>query len=359
MEKHKLVTLVTASFYMKVSDINNLNLLANYLKLDKNLLKTICENDYIGLSAREILKYRADNSDLTLVIKKIKIYKKNGGIRTVYSPVSDSVINCLKVLNKKLSKIYVPSKNVFGFIKGRSVQSNASQHLGKKYVYKVDLKDYFECINSDMLEKAFMRLGFNKAVLDCLCKIVTINNTLAQGFHTSPTLANIVFIDLDNVFSNISKNITYTRYADDLYFSSDEEFEIHDFIVENLKKFGFEVNESKTRMMKRGSKQYVTGLTVFDPDYPRIAKRIKKKIRQEIYYIKKYGYKGHVMHKLKVKNKDYKTNEDVKNKVDLAISELQSKINGWLLYINSIEPKFSKKYSEFLYKKSFKPISNN
>lgn len=103
--------------------------------------------------------------------------------------------------------------------------------------------------------------------------------------------------------------------------------------------------------MRRGQNQYVTGLTVFDSEQPRIAKRVKRKIRQEIYFINKFGYKGHIFHILKVNEQSYENDVVVKQKVEAEILRLHTKLKGWLLFINSIEPNFSKKYSVILYSK--------
>jgi len=337
---------------MEYSKIKNIGLLANYLSLDKAVLKKICQNDYESTTLTELRKSYSKNKDLTFTLKKYQILKKKGGYRIVYSPISDTLINCLKILNKKLSALYTPSISVHGFIKGRSIKSNAFVHLTKKYIYKVDIEKYFESINSEKIVDILVELGFTKEASKLISKLVTHNNILVQGFHTSPTIANLAFKDLDEIFSNIRTDIDYSRYADDLYFSSNQEFDIYDDIKENLSKFGFILNEKKTMMMKRGQNQYVTGLTVFDSKYPRIAKRVKKRIRQEIYFINKYGYKGHVMHKLKIRKKEYNKNEKIRERVEFEIGKLHIKMNGWLIFINSIEPEFSKKYSNLLYSKA-------
>ena len=258
----------------------------------------------------------------------------------------------MKILNKNLNSLYTPPNAVHGFVKGRNIKSNASVHLTKKYIYKVDIEKYFESIDSNKVIDALIKLGFTAEVSALIAKIVTHNNILVQGFHTSPTIANLVFTDLDEIFYKIKDNIEYTRYADDLYFSSNSEFDIHEIIAEKLLKYGFTLNEEKTELMKRGQNQYVTGLTVFDSKSPRIAKRIKRKLRQDIHYITKYGYKGHVMHKLRISKKDYKNDFKIRDTVDFEIQKIYKKINGWLLFINSIEPEFSKKQSSLLYDKN-------
>ncbi|HPE84236.1 MAG TPA: reverse transcriptase family protein, partial [Aequorivita sp.] len=214
--------------------------------------------------------------------------------------------------------------------------------------FVIDIKNYFESIKINTVRTAFENLGFNKLISEKLSKIVTYKGKLIQGFHTSPTLANIVFHHIDNELEKSFGNVTYTRYADDLYFSADTEFDIEDDVRQILRKNAFEINPKKTKMMRRGWHQYVTGLTVFDNIQPRIPKRIKRWLRFEIYYIHQFGYLEHVLHKLQVSQQDYEQKIETKNRVDSEISYLQRRLDGWLLFINSIEPDFAKKKSKLL-----------
>ena len=322
--------------------INTLKKLSNFLNINSEILNEILENDYNILTDNsydnEILKS-------VLSVKKIEIRKKSGGIRVVYSPTSDNLTNCLKILNNKLKNIYTPPDCVHGYIKGKSIKTNAVQHLGKKYILKIDIENYFEKITKNMIVLALNELGFHDNISSLIAKITTHNDILVQGFHTSPTIANIIFHKLDLIFSKFEK-ITYTRYADDLYFSSEERIDIEPVIKKRLLEYGFTINHKKTKLMKRGQKQYVTGLTVFDSLIPRVSKHKKKEIRQDIHYIQTYGFLGHIMHKLGIKHEDYLKDKETKEKVFNAINIEKQRIKGWLLFINSIEPKFSDKYSE-------------
>ena len=199
-----------------------------------------------------------------------------------------------------------------------------------------------------MIIQAFQDLGFIESVSLNLTRIVTFQSKLVQGFNTSPTLANIVFYTLDKKLEKIDRKITYSRYADDLYFSSDEEFVIKDKVQAIISEFGFKINEEKSKLMKRGWHQYVTGLTIFDEQYPRISRKVKRKLRQQIYYINRFGYRSYVLYDLKKTPQDYFDSSAVKDGVDSQIHYLETKLNGWLLFINSIEPHFAKKYSDLL-----------
>ncbi len=332
---------------MNHTEINTIGLLANYLKLDKSELGLICDNEFQIIELGETKIFSSENVIVSLLLKKYIIPKKVG-FRTVYSPYSDTLINCLKILNTNLSKLYEAPSCVHGFVKGRNIKTNATPHLGKKFVYQFDIKNYFESIRSVRIIESLQELGFSEHTSDLISRIVCYNGHLVQGFHTSPTIANIVFRKLDELFEDLGENVDYTRYADDLFFSSDVELNIQDEIESVLLRFGFTLNERKYKLMKRGQNQYVTGLTVFDELHPRISKRKKKELRQEIYYIKKYGYKGHVFHLLGVTKKEYKNDFGIQEMVELEMKRVYAKVNGWLMFINSVEPEFSQKYLDIL-----------
>lgn len=329
---------------MKPAEINSTKRLINFLKIDEDSFTTIVENEYVDVSNKE------DESLIpkALRIRQINIAKKNGGKRLVYSCESDVLSSTLKILNSNLNSIYKPPASVHGFVKRRNIKTNATQHLGKKYVLVLDIENYFDTIKSQLINRAFQDIGFTKEASQSLTKVVSFRSKLVQGFNTSPTLANIVFKPLDKKLEKLAPGITYSRYADDLYFSSDEEFEIKDKVQNIISEFGFKINEEKSKLMKRGWHQYVTGLTIFDDSYPRISKKVKRKLRQQIYYINRFGYRSYVLYELKKTPQDYFHSAEVKEKVDSQIQDLEIKLNGWLLFINSIEPQFAKKYSELL-----------
>jgi hypothetical protein len=322
--------------------INTLKKLSNFLNINSEILNQISENDFNILTNNH---YNNQNLNSVLTVKKIEIRKKNGGVRVVYSPTSDNLTNCLKILNNRLKNIYNPPDCVHGYIKGKGIKTNAVQHLGKRYILKIDIENYFEKITKNMITLALKELGFHDNISSLIAKLTTHNDILVQGFHTSPTIANIIFYELDLIFSKFEK-FTYTRYADDLYFSSKEKINIEPVIEKKLLEYGFTINHEKTKLMKRGQKQYITGLTVFDSLTPRVSKHKKKEIRQDIHYIQTYGFLGHVMHKLGIKHEDYLKDKEIKEKVFNAINIEKQRIKGWLLFINSIEPNFSDKYSE-------------
>lgn len=140
-------------------------------------------------------------------------------------------------------------------------------------------------------------------------------------------LANLVCIELDQKLSELSEQYacSYSRYADDITFSGDHT-PPHKDIKKCLKEYGFELNPDKNKRQSRGKPQYVTGLTVFDENQPRIAKIIKRKLRQVIYYASKYGWDDHL---------DKTSHKDL-------FADMRW-IDGMIAFMYSIEPEYALK----------------
>lgn len=331
------------------NDLTSEKRLANYLGMDLAQLKVLVDNEYIVndyLSGNVLLKFDYDILD----IDKFGIPKrlKELGHRIIYKPMSESLINCLKILNTNLNKVYQPPVSANGFIKGRGIKANAEKHLSKKFILSIDISNFFETISQDMVIKVLEEHEFENKIAVMISKIVTVNGFLVQGFHTSPTLANMVFKKLDLIFEKLEESITYTRYADDLTFSSDSEITLLEEITKIIEDAGFSINKRKTKIMKRGQHQYVTGLTVFDNQYPRIAKRIKRRLRLEVHYINRDGLRSHTLKRMKLTWKDFFGDETVRKKVEVKENLIHDDIYGWLVFIYGIEPKFAEKCFQLL-----------
>lgn len=335
---------------MNPENILNTKQLSNTLRIEEEKLIELSQNSY--LIDDRCTKTSNLQVDSVLNIKKFCIPKRNKkfGVREIYEPFSETLKNLLKITNSFLNEIYDAPNPVHGFVKGRNISTNATPHIGKKNLLSIDINNFFESISREMVVDSLKQHGFTDLIAQTLADIVTVNNKLIQGFHTSPTIANMYFKKFDLIFEDLFPHITFSRYADDLSFSSDEE--INSIQIEEIKKIiiesGFTVNEDKTKIMRRGRNQYVTGLTIFDNNYPRIPKRIKRKLRLEIFYINKYGYRNHIEKKLGLKQYEYFKSSTTKDRVDSYEASLHNNIIGWLMYIKSIEPQFAKVYLELL-----------
>ena len=213
-----------------------------------------------------------------LMYREFDIPKRSGGTRRITAPVGKlkDIQKCISVI---LSPYYQAPDCAHGFTEGRSVVSNAQMHVDKNYVLNIDLKDFFPTISCTRISNALGHLGFNDEVSDVIARLCTIpmrdeqkqvwRSVLPQGSPASPILSNIVCIPLDKKLTDLARRygLTYSRYADDITFSSNHSVYSRDDsflreLEEIVRSSGFKINDKKTRLQKRGSRQEVTGLIV-------------------------------------------------------------------------------------------------
>jgi RNA-directed DNA polymerase len=226
------------------------------------------------------------------------ISSKHGAKRRIRVP--DAMLKfALKKSSEYLGSLNVPvPDHVHGFVKGRSTKSNAYPHLAKPAVLRVDIERFFESITDDQVAQALRQEGFTDDAASLCVKLFCVDGSLAIGFPTSPILSNFVFRDADIALAKLAKrtDFTFTRYVDDLIFSGNPDLDFVELVREVLAKDGWSINDRKTALMKRGGKQYVTGLTVADPLRPRIPVSLKRRLRLKIYLIEKHGFDAYMSH---------------------------------------------------------------
>lgn len=222
--------------------------------------------------------------------KKFEIPKRYGGTRQISAPIDQ-----LKLIQRRLATILqncaedISKANGFrdeiahGFKRKRSIVTNAKRHRRRRYVFNVDLKDFFATINFGRVRGYFIKdrnFALNESAATVLAQIVCYENGLPQGSPCSPVVSNLIGHVLDIHLARLAATwgCTYTRYADDLTFSTNKRHfpeaiarksasDPHvwlpgDDLVEIVRKSKFEINPSKTRMQYRDSRQTVTGIVV-------------------------------------------------------------------------------------------------
>ncbi len=235
------------------------------------------------------------------------IKKKSGSDRTIHAPVT-GLKSILRSLNFILQCIYEPHEAVTGFVKDKSIVNNAKKHVGHNYVLNIDLKDFFYTFDRNRVKMGFIYEPFNlngdkEPLAFLLASLCThpfeidgeIKTVLPQGSPTSPTITNILCKKLDRRLNGLANRFgaIYTRYADDITFSSPHNIyntdnfnaELNRIIKEDQK---LTINPIKTRLQKRGYRQEASGLIVNDK--VNVRRRYVKKIRMWLYYWEKYGY---------------------------------------------------------------------
>jgi retron-type reverse transcriptase len=236
------------------------------------LLPLVCSKPQM-LGMNDILRYRR-RKVRAKSYHRFEIPKRSGGRREILAP-RDNLMFIQKAANTLLRDIYTPADEVHGFAPGRSVTTGAEKHVGERYVFSMDLQDFFPSITAPMVFESLIReLRLRPGVAGCICDLCTIpvedgDDVLPQGSPASPILSNIVCARMDRRLKGLAEcfGLTYTRYADDITFSGPynafkEGDAFRTCLDRIIREEGFSVNGAKTRLQKRGGRQQVTGLTV-------------------------------------------------------------------------------------------------
>lgn len=216
----------------------------------------------------------------------------------------------------------------------------AKIHAGKKWILKMDIKDFYNSVPYNQIQKIltpiYKKVG--QADNDGLLYIflITLNGKLPTGAPTSSHIANACFKPIDNKILNICSlySVDYTRYVDDLTFSSysKETLNIIEQKVESVLNFnGYKINKRKTKYISRNKQQNILGLVVNDYKV-RLSKDFKRKIRAMLH--------SYVIGKCNIALKA--------PKYLAAIDEKQLK--GFISYIKHVDKAYYKKLKEYSYK---------
>ena len=281
------------------------------------------------------VKMNIENLDDSYDIFYIK--KKKKGHRMITSP--KEYLKDLQVfINENILQICQTSEYAHGYVFGRSIITNALEHCNKKVVICMDIEDFFGNINRDSVINVFLNLNYNKEISEILAAYCMYNNGLAVGAPTSPTISNMVFKEIDYKLNNIASEygFDYTRYADDMTFSSNDSKigykKFVSLIKMELNNMGYRINEKKTKIYTKRGKQEVTGLIVNNGI--KVKSIIKKKVKAEIYYCKKFGIDNHIRRKYSDEFNKNNLDEISEEKKRAFIYYIEGKIN----FIKLVEP---------------------
>lgn len=303
-------------------------------QLEKNKLPILFTLEHLCLEARvNIRRFRLllDSSRFD-GYARFKLRKRNGGYRIIHVPDNDLKYLQRWLLNNVL--LQIPShSNCKGFDPGTSIKTNAAEHLGKAAILKIDLLRFYDSINERRVFAIYKQMGYHPNLAVYLAKVCTIvpdNNffiafkqnelnlrnqlrssgqgILPQGAPTSPKLANLIARRLDKRLTGLAEKhrVNYTRYADDLTFSGERTTlaAMKKVIYRIIISEGFFVNLGKTKMLVRGSKYLVTGLSV-DNAVVRVPGHFKKEIEHHLFHCAKNGAHIHMI-KSRIKNRNFK-----------------------------------------------------
>ncbi|MCW4589547.1 MULTISPECIES: retron Ec67 family RNA-directed DNA polymerase/endonuclease [Acetobacteraceae] len=217
------------------------------------------------------------------------IDKKSGGKRTIKAPapklknlqshLSHVLYQCLAEIDRARDAKPIS----FGFRQDRSITENASRHKRRRWVLNLDLEDFFPSFNFGRVRGFFLKdkaFDLHPEVATTIAQIACDGTALPQGSPCSPVISELIAQILDMRLVRLAKKhgVTYTRYADDITFSTSQKdfpaglaqvdesdpsvWHLSDELTRKIVTSGFAINNAKTRMNFRGSRQIVTGLVV-------------------------------------------------------------------------------------------------
>lgn len=236
------------------------------------------------------------------------IPKKSGGTRTIFAPsdklkslqssLSNLLLDCIDEINEANTKKYT-YKNALshGFVRECSIMTNAVMHLNQKNVLNIDLKDFFDSFNFGRVRGFFIKNNHFKLdphIATVIAQIACYGNKLPQGSPCSPVITNLITHSLDIKLASLARkhSCNYSRYADDMTFSTRKSRFPHKIMRHSggkyftgkqlrntIHKAGFSINDKKTRIQYKDSRQDVTGLIVNNK--PNVKKEYWRTVRAQ------------------------------------------------------------------------------
>lgn len=228
----------------------------------------------------------------------------------------------------RVSDSRFPHEAAYGYVRHRGTRDNAEVHCGAQLLLRADIRNFFPSISTDRLKKRFLELKMHPAAADALARFVTIDDRLPLGLNASPMLANLVCVDLDIKIQKLAQayGCKYTRYADDITISGKRKLPSRAELEKIIEEEGFQLSAQKFRQTKIGQAHYVTGLSVSDANGPHVPRQMKRRLRQELYYSKKFGTKDHL----------YRTG-------DATLQSGINRLDGTVNYVSHIETRISQR----------------
>lgn len=272
---------------MQISSVKNLDDLAKCLGQNKKTLA------YLAYHAPLDKKYRT-----------FSIRKRSGGNRTITAPCP-KLKSIQQSIYTQLDAFYQPRKSVHGYVKDKSIVSNARTHVGQRWLGKVDVKSYFPSISTKRIVGLLRSEPFNlpTKIAATVALLVTYNGYLPLGSPCSPIISNLITRRLDAKLSALSRGYKcyFTRYADDIFFSTNRKIFPRELIHHNedgmsvigsrleevFEEEGFTVNTDKVSLKDKSQRQVVTGIVV--NERINVPKEYIRELRAMLYSWEKYG----------------------------------------------------------------------
>lgn len=290
-----------------------------------------------------------------------RIRKRRGGFREMEEPVV-GLKQIQKALSKFLTELYKPNRAAYGYVRGRNVKKAVQRHTSSHIFLVVDLEDFFPSITFPRVRGVMERVyGFTPAIATVIARLAcTRNDTLPQGAPTSPIISNMIASRLDQRILNLAagKQIKYTRYSDDLVFSSVRDEIPAEFgrrprathytnavvgapLREIIEDENFTINDRKTRIMLRDNHPRFLGVVVNPEGKLKVPRSYFRKLRSLIYGTEKYGMKTMADY-----YRDHHTVQ--KHRRSGQPADFEHMVGGMLMYLSYIEGQDTPKVQNLL-----------
>jgi len=222
---------------------------------------------------------RASDPSLIRVFPK----KKDSGEHRLIAAPSPRLKRLQADINKLLSQSLKWPRCVRGGVRGRSHESHAQAHVGKRWLLTIDIRHFFPSVKYSHLATVYRALGVREHHLDDMIRVSMNGDSLAQGFPHSSTLANLVLLPVDHELQRAARRIRidYTRYIDDIAVSSGHDLNwMKGTAAQVLDRFGFSLNKDKSHCIANSGRQIVGGLIVNERLRP--TKEYRRKVKDDI-----------------------------------------------------------------------------
>jgi RNA-directed DNA polymerase len=307
----------------------------------------------LGVSWRA-LRYHLFRMPQTHRYRAFAVPKRGGGVRAIEAPckrLKDIQTSLLRVLEE----IYFPRAPVHGFTFGRGIVTNARRHVGARWLLNIDLKEFFPSIHIGRVIGLFKSWPFSAEdeAATVIAQLCTCGGKLPQGAPTSPIISNMVCFKMDQELLELAKNerCTYTRYADDITFST--RLSVMPIPVlespgppltlgEQLKKVlgaaNFEVNATKMRLQNRKHRMVVTGLKI--NRFPNVRKSLISQIRAMLHAWSKFG--------VEAAQREFATYYDNRSRGPTTVeTSFRHVLLGKLLFLGQVRGFSDKRFTRF------------
>jgi len=254
--------------------------------------------------------------------RRFMLPKRSGGMRNISTPRVFLKVVQWWILDRILTPYAEKSlaDSVCAFRPGRSTINAALPHVGGRFLLKCDIDDFFGSVLKSKVRGIYRAMGYGSASADLLSDLTTLDGALPQGAPTSPALSNLAFMACDRRLGELatSHNMTYTRYADDLFFSGEAlpRAELIASIAATVGRYRFRLNKRKTRIMGPNERRVAVGIVTSSHAQP--PRDVRRKLRN-------------VFHRARLKPKQF--------------ADEAEQLAGWASYINMFDAELGKQYA--------------